>query len=195
MVALASATQIKHATAVSVSPAFHDKKWTSRIEAQGPWNPEKDPLPLTGASSLPMPVRIASREDIEPFFSHLKANGTHEQKTPSNIKETENSPSSSGSPRIESEEHSVPMLEFKKGVLYSDQRMDLCKMVVGPIIYRVSSTASTPIRSSSISFSETILSGHLGLSELLASSMNVQTGWKHGILPVTALIASPSQHW
>ncbi|KAI9672154.1 MAG: hypothetical protein M1831_001967 [Alyxoria varia] len=122
------------------------KDWTERVERQGPWNPEKDPLPLDGGNSLPMPVKIAEGEDLAPFFAHLRAGGTHEPThtaivTGDNaiVADRENAvdaeyaqQNSGGIPGLEAPNLPVPMLEFKKGVLYKDHRMDLCKMVVGP---------------------------------------------------------------
>ena len=119
--------------------------WTRRVEQQGPWNPVEDPLPLDGANSLPMPVKIAEHEDLAPFFTHLRAGGTHEPKSTPVVKnnavvvsgESVVDPEhimqdGGGMPGLESTLLPIPMLEFKKGVLYEDHRMDLCKMVVGP---------------------------------------------------------------
>jgi len=98
--------------------------WGKRILKQGPWNPSTDPLSLGGAPSLPMPVRIAEHDELASFFEHLSLGGT--EKISSTGRAAENA--------IEIEEafYNVKSLEFERGVLYSDRRMDLCKMVVGP---------------------------------------------------------------
>jgi len=98
--------------------------WDKRILKQGPWDPVSDPMSLDGAPSLPMPVKIANPDTLAPFFEHLSLNGTEEKS--SSIRAAEEG--------IEIEEpyYNVKSLEFEKGVLYSDRRMDLCKMVLGP---------------------------------------------------------------
>jgi Ran GTPase-activating protein (RanGAP) involved in mRNA processing and transport len=95
--------------------------WDKRILKQGPWDPVHDPVSLNGAPSLPMPVKIADPETLAPFFEHVSLNGTEEKL-------------SAAEEGIEIEEpyYNVKSLEFEKGVLYSDRRMDLCKMVLGP---------------------------------------------------------------
>ncbi|THU99106.1 RNI-like protein [Dendrothele bispora CBS 962.96] len=67
-----------------------------------------------------MPVRISDGETLGPFFNHLRIGGRD------HILEGE-----------DAEEKQEPfygthMIEFPKGILYADRRMDLCKMVVGP---------------------------------------------------------------
>jgi hypothetical protein len=99
--------------------------WRKRISnQQGPWNEVEDPLPLTGAPALPMPVQISNPESLAPFFAHLRNAGTHRpsEKTGPNQK------GESGAEPY----YNVELLEFEKGVLYSDGRMDLCKMATGP---------------------------------------------------------------
>jgi Ran GTPase-activating protein (RanGAP) involved in mRNA processing and transport len=94
--------------------------WSKRILKQGPWNPATDLISLNGATSLPMPVNIADPETLAPFFEHVSLNGTEKKSSCSRAVE------------IEEPYYNVKSLEFEKGVLYSDRRMDLCKMVVGP---------------------------------------------------------------
>ncbi|KAF2795058.1 RNI-like protein [Melanomma pulvis-pyrius CBS 109.77] len=95
-----------------------------RIIAQGAWDPAVDPLSLNGTPSLPMPVKIADPETLAPFFEHIQLDGTED--ISSSARATEDS--------IEVEEpyYGTKALEFQKGVLYADHRMDLCKMVLGP---------------------------------------------------------------
>lgn len=99
--------------------------WNKRILKQrGPWNEVEDPLSLEGAPSLPMPVEVSNPESLAPFFAHLRNNGTHEHSaTPDTHKE--------GKPGAEPY-YNVELIEFEKGALYSDGRVDLCKMVTGP---------------------------------------------------------------
>jgi hypothetical protein len=101
-----------------------DMNWDKRIIEQGPWDPLTDPLSLGGAPSLPMPVKIAEPDTLAPFFEHLQLGGTDE-------------PSSStraidDAIVVEEPYYGTKTLEFEKGVVYSDRRMDLCKMVLGP---------------------------------------------------------------
>jgi hypothetical protein len=99
--------------------------WRKRISnQQGPWNEVEDPLSLSGAPALPMPVQISDPESLAPFFAHLRNAGTHR-------------PSENAGPNQKGESSAEPyydveLLEFEKGVLYSDGRMDLCKMATGP---------------------------------------------------------------
>lgn len=98
--------------------------WENRIRKQGPWDEAEDPLSLNGVSSLPMPVKIAAQESLAPFFEHLRVGGTQSQA--STTRATKDA--------IEADEpyYGIQTLEFPKGVVYSDGRMDLCKMVLGP---------------------------------------------------------------
>lgn len=98
--------------------------WGKRILKQGPWDPLIDPVSLGGAPSLPMPVTIAEPLTLEPFFDHLRLGGT--EQSLSSARGVEDA--------IEAEEpyYGTKTLEFEKGVVYSDRRMDLCKMVLGP---------------------------------------------------------------
>ncbi|KAI3618898.1 leucine rich repeat protein [Moniliophthora roreri] len=96
------------------------KDWRKRIIHQGPWNEVDDPLSLEGPPSLPMPVQIGTTEDFAPFFSHLKMGGDD------NLMGGEDAEM-----KLEPY-YDTHMIEFGRGVLYADRRMDLCKMVVGP---------------------------------------------------------------
>ncbi|KAL0578923.1 hypothetical protein V5O48_003071 [Marasmius crinis-equi] len=97
------------------------KDWRKRVIKQGPWDEENDDtFSLGGASSLPMPVQIGEREDFAPFFAHLKAGGDDA------IVDGEDAEMK------EEPYYNTHMIEFNRGVLYADRRMDLCKMVVGP---------------------------------------------------------------
>lgn len=88
--------------------------WAGRIEAQGPWDEEKDAVSLEGPEAIPMPVKISSEESLAPFFDFLAAGGSFEGR---------------GDRMVQLEPYyEEPYIEFEKGVLYRDQRMDLCKM-------------------------------------------------------------------
>lgn len=105
----------------------HNEKhnWIKRILTQnGPWSPDEDPLSLKGAPSIPMPVEVSDPESLAPFFAHLRNNGTHQvsNQTAAGLK------GESGAEPY----YNVEYIEFEKGVLYSDGRIDLCKMVTGP---------------------------------------------------------------
>lgn len=65
--------------------------------------------------ALPMPVQIAQEEELKPFFEHLKSNRTF-----------------SDDELTFEPKFGIQMQEFRKGVVYEDRRMDLCKMVLGP---------------------------------------------------------------
>jgi Ran GTPase-activating protein (RanGAP) involved in mRNA processing and transport len=77
---------------------------------------------LKGAPSLPMPVEISDARSLTPFFNHLKHDGSYETAS-----------DATGQSQTAAEPYyNVPTLEFDKGVLYEDGRMDLCKMALGP---------------------------------------------------------------
>ena len=97
--------------------------WIKRIARQGPWNEADDPLPVDGAPSLPMPVEVSDKASLAPFFAHLRNNGTHQPSSSAN--------SDDFTTGIEPF-YDVDLIEFQKGVLYADGRIDLCKMVTGP---------------------------------------------------------------
>lgn len=94
------------------------------VSRQGPWDEANDPLPLSGAASLPMPVEQSDKESLAPFFAHLAADGTHEPTSASLNGNT-------GIPGVEPY-YNTELMEFEKGVIYADGRVDLCKMATGP---------------------------------------------------------------
>jgi hypothetical protein len=72
-----------------------------------------------------MRVKIATKETLEPFFDHLRSGGAHlGDSTSRGIEDA-----------VEADEpfYGTQTLEFQKGVVYSDHRMDRGKMVVGHI--------------------------------------------------------------
>lgn len=96
--------------------------WVERVKTAGPWNQQRTADDLKGALSLPMPVTIASPESLKPCFDHIAKNGTFQPLPESNLMHTLD----------EEPYYGTPYIEFKKGVVYSDRRVDLCKMVLGP---------------------------------------------------------------
>jgi Ran GTPase-activating protein (RanGAP) involved in mRNA processing and transport len=70
-----------------------------------------------------MPVVVSDAASLEPFFQHLRQNGTSDA-----YSLVSGSLASDFSEPI----YHSKALEFPKGVLYEDGRMDLCKKVVGP---------------------------------------------------------------
>jgi hypothetical protein len=101
-----------------------DMNWDKRIIEQGPWDPLTDPLSLGGAPSLPMPVKVAEPDTLAPFFEHLQLGGTDELSSSTRAIDD--------AIVVEEPYYGTKTLEFEKGVVYSDRRMDLCKMVLGP---------------------------------------------------------------
>ncbi|OJJ35723.1 hypothetical protein ASPWEDRAFT_110735 [Aspergillus wentii DTO 134E9] len=97
-------------------------RWSDRILAQGPWDQIATAEMLKGVRSLPMPVDISNAESLSPFFNHLRLGGSNEV-----VSDT----AGNGQETVEPY-YNLPMLEFEKGVLFADRRMDLCKMALGP---------------------------------------------------------------
>jgi NLR family CARD domain-containing protein 3 len=105
-------------------PGVHAPIWSSRITAQGPWEPDKFTISNNGVQALPMPVTVAQEADLAPFLGHLAHGGSHELGDGSLGVELDDG---KGEPF-----YGTKGAEFRKGVVYEDGRMDLCKMVVGP---------------------------------------------------------------
>ncbi|KAG8628373.1 hypothetical protein KVT40_004246 [Elsinoe batatas] len=95
------------------------KSWTSRLIDQGPWNWNDDPVSYDGPPALPMPVELSDAQSLRPFFQHLSGNGDDFGNLPDAQEGHE-------------PYYNIHLLEYEKGVLYSDGRLDLCKKVVGP---------------------------------------------------------------
>ncbi|KAJ2904564.1 hypothetical protein MKZ38_007763 [Zalerion maritima] len=91
---------------------------------QGPWDPSKFPISAGGVLGIPMPVNIASAKSLRPFFDHLKIGGQHEA-----LEGRAGKDLNGGLGDIP---YGTKGVEYEKGVIYADGRMDLCKMVVGP---------------------------------------------------------------
>ncbi|KEY65381.1 hypothetical protein S7711_04278 [Stachybotrys chartarum IBT 7711] len=106
------------------APGVQAPIWSSRITAQGPWDPSRQPVSLDGVRAVPMPVRVSPGRDLEPFFGHLESGGSHRLDGGQAGWDLD---AGKGEPY-----YGVKGAEFRKGVVYEDGRMDLCKMVVGP---------------------------------------------------------------
>lgn len=94
--------------------AAKELTFISAIKTQGPWDPASDLVkPL---SATPMPVQIAERNTLQPLFEYLA------------------DPTNTAGHGVWGKEpfYGVPLLEFQKGVIYVDGRIDLCKQVLGP---------------------------------------------------------------
>ena len=72
-----------------------------------------------------MPVEQSDKDSLAPFFAHLRNGGTHERNQVTDVV------SQNGVAGIEPY-YNTELIEFEKGVLYADGRVDLCKMVTGP---------------------------------------------------------------
>ena len=72
-----------------------------------------------------MLVEQSDKESLAPFFAHLRNGGTHE---PASIALKNGVAGQTGVEPY----YSTELIEFQKGVLYADGRIDLCKMVTGP---------------------------------------------------------------
>ncbi|KAF4453089.1 hypothetical protein F53441_4176 [Fusarium austroafricanum] len=106
------------------APGVQAPVWASRILSQGAWDPTKRPISLGGVPAIPMPVEIAHEADLAPFLNHLEDGGTFELNGNEKGFELDGG---RGEPY-----YGIKGAEFRKGVVYEDGRMDLCKMVVGP---------------------------------------------------------------
>ncbi|KAF4949623.1 hypothetical protein FSARC_13431 [Fusarium sarcochroum] len=106
------------------APGVQAPVWASRILSQGAWDPAKHPISLDGVPAIPMPVEIAHEADLAPFLGHLENGGTFELNGNEKGFELDGG---RGEPY-----YGIKGAEFRKGVVYEDGRMDLCKMVVGP---------------------------------------------------------------
>ncbi|KAJ4387412.1 hypothetical protein N0V93_008004 [Gnomoniopsis smithogilvyi] len=97
---------------------------------QSPWDPHKDPVALPKAA--PMPVEIGERDDFQDCFAFLKDCKGDRVKVLLNMPDPASIPPSLGVAIGEEPIYKSRLLEFKRGVVYEDGRLDLCKMVVGP---------------------------------------------------------------
>ncbi|KAF1989206.1 RNI-like protein, partial [Aulographum hederae CBS 113979] len=97
-----------------------------------PWDRATDPVDTSGPRAEPMPVDIGAELDFNDVFSYLKEDPPYDWKKPSagpNIQSTLQGFNAEGG---EEPTYSTPVVEFKRGFVYEDGRLDLCKQVVGP---------------------------------------------------------------
>lgn len=95
-----------------------------------PWDPAKDPLEVPKAA--PMPVTVGTKEDFKDCFAFLRSDAGGRVEAMLNMPDASSTAPSMGLIRGEEPGHKTRLLEFKRGVVYEDGRLDLCKMVVGP---------------------------------------------------------------
>jgi hypothetical protein len=103
------------------------KNQVRTLKVQGPWAGQViDPVDLKGPDAIPMPVEIGKAEDFAPIFGFL-AHGSFEDASRNGSK-----PNFQFKKKNEQFTGNVPLLEFPRGIIYEDGRLDLCKKVVGP---------------------------------------------------------------
>ncbi|KAH8821779.1 leucine rich repeat protein [Xylogone sp. PMI_703] len=106
------------------------------LKIQGPWaGQEADPVDIArGPRAIAMPVTIGDAEDFEPIFSFLsldKPFPSRDQIEEPGFDFVHEDTVFTGRFGRELNWH-TPLLEFKRGIVYNDGRLDLCKKVVGP---------------------------------------------------------------
>ncbi|KAK6523690.1 hypothetical protein TWF281_001664 [Arthrobotrys megalospora] len=123
-------------------------KWVQKIKAWGQWDQQITPSTVLQPVSLPMPVQIAPYSELEPFFTHLMKDLSADE-FKANFDESKHIKDEADRPDEKNFEpgyepyYKTEFLEFKRGVVYSDRRMDLCKMVVGPSISQLMESLET----------------------------------------------------
>lgn len=114
-----------------------DNRGGKLIRIQGPWaGQEADPVDLRGPTAIPMPVEIGTTRDFEPIFAFLA------QDTPFDVVGTLDDFKPTFNFTVPDGAHNgtrghellwnSPLVEFERGIVYDDGRLDLCKKVVGP---------------------------------------------------------------
>ncbi len=88
--------------------------WRQRILEQGPWDKVNDPW-SEAVLAQPMPVSISDSESLTQTFQHLSLGGGLTPTFDAHVS-TSNEPY-----------YGVEQLEFEKGIVYKDGRLDLCK--------------------------------------------------------------------
>ncbi|PVH81075.1 RNI-like protein [Cadophora sp. DSE1049] len=107
------------------------------IRIQGPWaGQDVDPVDLKGPTAIPMPVEIGKAEDFEPIFAFLEQDIAFDEvsipeASRSKFEFATMNKNYTGARGVELLWES-PLLEFERGIVYDDGRLDLCKKVVGP---------------------------------------------------------------
>lgn len=94
---------------------------------------EQDPVSLEGPIALPMPVAIGTDDDFKDVFRFLHLNfDPKDVLSPEKKNIRDELTSTLGLQPGKEIKWNTPMVEFRRGVVYDDGRLDLCKMVVGP---------------------------------------------------------------
>ena len=96
--------------------------WRKRILDQGPWDEMNDSW-TDGAPALPMPVSISDRDSLANIFEHLSMDGNMKRNLTSDAQ---------AFPLTKEPYYGSETLEFEKGIVYEDGRLDMCKKVLGP---------------------------------------------------------------
>jgi NLR family CARD domain-containing protein 3 len=109
---------IPHARRVPPTVVQNLPKWAEKINQQEDWKELIDPLSLKGVYRVLETNEILDEPSLLPFLEHLRNDGI--------IKAGEKS--CLGLEPV----YNVHFLEFDKGILYADGRMDLYNMLVGP---------------------------------------------------------------
>ncbi|CAN8105554.1 unnamed protein product [Discula destructiva] len=97
---------------------------------RGAWDPATDPVELPKA--LPMPVGIGPREEFSDCFAFLRSDQGERVEVLLNMPDPASLNPTLGVTVGKEPIYESRLLEFKRGVVYEDGRLDLCKMVVGP---------------------------------------------------------------
>lgn len=110
-----------------IASEMQPKNQAGMLRIQGPWaGQELDPVDLKGPAAIPMPVAIGKAEDFAPIFRFLAQDESFEASR-DGLR-----PNFEYLKRNEQFTGNVPLLEFTRGLIYEDGRLDLCKKVVGP---------------------------------------------------------------
>lgn len=94
------------------------------------WDPAQDPVELPPAT--PMPVEVGERDDFKDCFAFLKSDNGGRVEALLNVPDPSAILPSLGATIGKEPIYNSRLVEFKRGVVYEDGRLDLCKMVVGP---------------------------------------------------------------
>lgn len=117
-------TSAREERARSLAPKTNKKG--NLVRPQGAWKGQAlDPVSLDGPMAMPMPVTIPPEEEFRPVFDFLKRN----EDPHSYICGQQ---AADGITPGEELNWGTPMIEFHRGIIYEDGRLDLCKMVTGP---------------------------------------------------------------
>ncbi|KAK3062239.1 hypothetical protein LTS18_004544 [Coniosporium uncinatum] len=123
----ANSTLIKRAAQDKGWEEYDQQKWVKVMHE--PWNPDANPANTADLKALPMLVKVGPSSEFADVFASLKADVQNDWVS-SSVSDTKLFPGSK--PGLEAVSNTTPLLEFKRGVVYEDGRLDLCRMVVGP---------------------------------------------------------------